>query len=205
MKGKRRVLIFRHGETDWNVQERFQGHMDIPLNDQGRNQARELAPKLTHLQLEAILASDLSRAYETGKIVADALQIPIFQDADLREAHLGEAQGLTRPEIEFKFGLELATKWRSWKAVDADISYPGGETGEAIRTRAFQAMERFLKAQPFQSIGVASHGGVIRRVMQYLLPKHAGPVPIPNGVHYELHFDPESGEWATTFEIPRAH
>ena len=200
-----RVLIFRHGETDWNVQERFQGHMDIPLNEQGREQARRLAPTLAQYKLEAVLASDLSRAHETGQIVARALSIPVFTDVDLREAHLGAAQGMTRPEIEFKFGLELATRWRSWKAVDADISYPGGETGDAIRARAFRAMERFLRAQPFQIIGVASHGGVIRRVMQHLLPKHAGPVPIPNGVHYELHFEPSTGRWSTPFVIPRPH
>src|SRR5690349_8413010 len=100
---KKHLFIFRHGETDWNVEERFQGHLDIPLNDNGRNQARELGQKMKHFGLEAIFSSDLCRASETAQIVAQSINVPIFKDPRLREAHLGQAQGLTRTEIESQF------------------------------------------------------------------------------------------------------
>jgi broad specificity phosphatase PhoE len=196
------IFIFRHGETDWNAQERFQGHTDVPLNDRGREQARALAPLLQAMGIETILSSDLSRAAETAKIVAQELGLahPVTYDAGLREAHLGDAQGLTRLEIESRFGEPLAERWRSWKATDADVSYPGGETGTAIRARVFAALERFVRGNPHHSrIGVACHGGVIRRVMQHLLPEGSEPVPIPNVVVYEIHFDSAAGRWTTPY------
>ncbi len=183
---KKTLYLIRHGETDWNVQERFQGHIDIPLNERGRNQARGLIPYFQSNPIEAILSSDLSRSFETGKIIADAIQIPIFRNSGLREAHMGEAQGLTREEMERRFGSSLAYQWRSSKLTDADISYPGGETGRQVMERAFQTMEQFLIEQPYERIGIATHGGVIRRVMHALLPEDAPPVEIPNVVVYEV-------------------
>ena len=187
------LFVFRHGETDWNAEERFQGHIDIPLNDRGREQARGLIPRLRPHDVQAILSSDLSRALETGRIVAEACGIPLHVHAGLREAHLGEAQGLTRAEIEAKFGEELARRWRSWHVSDADVQYPGGETGVAIMARVMGALEEFLRAHPFERMGVACHGGVIRRLMQKILPPGSEPVPIPNGVVYHLTWD--DGTW----------
>lgn len=192
------IFIFRHGETDWNVQERFQGHIDIPLNDHGRGQARGLIPKLLPHSPQAVLSSDLSRAFETGSIVANSLQIPIFSDARLRESHLGAAQGLTREEIELHFGITLATRWRSTHISDADISYPGGESGNQIMSRVFESLQEFIESHPFQRIGVATHGGVIRRMMQKLLPPNSPTVPIPNGILYEVRYDRDQKEFFLT-------
>jgi broad specificity phosphatase PhoE len=206
----RQIFVFRHGETDWNVEGRFQGHLDIPLNDRGRLQAQGLAVTLQGEGLEAILSSDLGRAYESARIVARRLAIPVFVDPGLREAHLGGAQGLTRLEIEKQFGHEALNRWKSVSWSDADVSYPGGETGVAVMDRVFSALERFLAEKPYSRIGVASHGGVIRRVMQKILvtpdeipnefhgrpgvaPERERGVPIPNGVLYELAWDAERG------------
>ncbi|OFZ21730.1 MAG: hypothetical protein A2X94_15700 [Bdellovibrionales bacterium GWB1_55_8] len=190
----REIIIFRHGETDWNREERFQGHIDVPLNDTGREQAAQLIPRLRSIGIDAILSSTLSRAMETAEIIARDLSVPIFRDGDLREAHLGEAQGLTRTEIEKRFGL-LARQWRSWNVSDADVFYPGGETGGQVSARAFSAIERFLDLNPFQRVGIATHGGVIRRMMQKVLPLGSEPVPIPNGILYRLEFNPNSRAW----------
>jgi probable phosphoglycerate mutase len=189
------LWIFRHGQTDWNAQERFQGHIDVPLNDIGRTQARALVPKLMKTSLEVILSSDLSRALETASIAASELKVPIFQDSRLREAHLGEAQGLTRIEIETQFGKALAHQWHSHLLTDADISYPGGETGIQVMNRVFEALRHFIESNPFRKIGVATHGGVIRRVMQKLQPPGAPSVAIPNGVVYEFHYDRQRKEF----------
>jgi broad specificity phosphatase PhoE len=183
------LFLFRHGETDWNAEQRFQGHIDVPLNSTGRAQARNLIPFLRENSIEAILSSDLRRAVETAEIIAAELQVPVIQDPGLREAHLGLAQGLTVEEIQAKFGIELVSRWRSSKVTDADVSYPGGETGTAILERVFHALTRFLESNSHSRIGIASHGGVIRRVMHRLLPPHSAHVPIPNGVVYQLHYD----------------
>ncbi len=183
------LLIFRHGETDWNVAERFQGHLDIPLNSKGKEQARALVPLLSTFPLEAILSSDLSRALETAAIVARELNLQVFQDKRLREAHLGDAQGLTRKEIEERFGSHAVERWKSPSVTDADVSYPGGETGNQIFGRTLESISDFLQANDYLCIGVASHGGVIRRMMQRVLPPDSPPVPIPNGVVYRILYD----------------
>ncbi len=193
--------LFRHGETDWNAEQRFQGHVDIPLNDRGRLQAQALVPLLEPLGLDGVVSSDLSRAVETGQVVATALGIPLAQDVRLREAYLGEAQGLTLPEIRERFGLELAQRWRSTRVTDADIQYPGGETGRAVMLRALAALEGHVDRQPgFKRVGVACHGGVIRRLMQAVLADGHEPLPIPNGVIYEIAYDPVSSSWAVAAE-----
>lgn len=189
------IFIFRHGETDYNAEERFQGHLDIPLNEKGRAQARELSKKLADKNLDVILSSDLSRAKETAEIVSEDKGLKIFTDAGLREAHLGGAQGKSLDEIQAAFGVDTTKRWRSSHPTDADISYPGGETGQQVMDRVFRALENFLESQPFQRVGVATHGGVIRRIFQKILPKESGPVPIPNTVLYELAYDTDSKTW----------
>ena len=213
----RQIFIFRHGETNWNAEGRFQGHLDVPLNDHGRAQAKGLAETLKDMNLDAILSSDLSRAYESARLVARPLGIPVFVDAGLREAHLGGAQGLTRVEIEKKFGHETLDRWKSVSWSDADVSYPGGESGVAVMERVFNALERFIAEKPFARFGVACHGGVIRRVMQKILITPRGPggvgesetqrekgVPIPNGVVYELAWDSARG-WSAPQWKPDAN
>lgn len=195
-KTTKKIYIFRHGETDWNRESRFQGHIDVPLNDTGRQQAEELAYKLTDKSIEAILSSDLGRARETAEICAKILgHVPVHIDERLREAHLGEAQGKTYDEIKAHFGEELTKRWRSAHPTDADVSYPGGESGKQIILRSLSAVEDFLLRENLSIIGVATHGGVIRRIMQSILPPGFNSVPIPNCVLYEIHYEPSSKTW----------
>ncbi len=193
------LFVFRHGETDWNAEGRFQGHSNIPLNEKGRGQARELAARFglpPYRGLDVILSSDLDRAHETASIVAAQLGVIVYTDAALREAHLGDAQGLTYEQIQGRFGVQLFDQWRSDHPQDADISYPNGETGNAILLRVFSALEEFCLKTPCEKIGISSHGGVIRRVMQKLRPPGSSPVRIPNTVIYRIHFDPASRHWS---------
>ncbi|MCM2323824.1 MAG: histidine phosphatase family protein [Oligoflexia bacterium] len=193
--GWKRLYLFRHGETDWNREGRFQGHIDVPINATGRAQARALVPRLRPLGLEVVLSSDLLRAQETAGIVAAELGVRVLSDPRLREAHLGEAQGLTREEIGARFGEEVVKRWRSIDVSDADVSYRGGETGRQVMDRVFEALEAVFEAQPFATIGVCTHGGVIRRIMQRLLPQGSEPVPIPNGVLYQVRYHRTSRDW----------
>jgi broad specificity phosphatase PhoE len=198
-------FFFRHGETDWNVERRFQGHLDIELNARGRQQAREVADKLREHDLQAILSSDLSRAFETASIVVERLGLSrgsLFQDPGIKEAFLGEAQGLTVEQIREKFGENLLERWKSNHPSDADISYPGGETAVSVVKRSMETVRRFALAHPeFKRVGVATHGGVIRRVMHTILGRPELHVPIPNGVIYRVYHeaagDPAQDIWHT--------
>jgi len=191
----KQLYVFRHGETDWNAEGRFQGHMDIPLNDRGREQAQGLVSQLAPFGLQAILSSDLSRAHETARIVGQGLNVPVLIDPGLREAYLGKAQGMTYREILAQFGEDVMGQWRSDLPSDADISYPGGETGNQVMIRVFSALENFIAREPaYDHIGVSCHGGVIRRIMQRIRPPGSGAVLIPNAVLYRISYT--QGAWS---------
>ncbi|MBU6375532.1 MAG: phosphoglycerate mutase family protein [Bdellovibrionales bacterium] len=198
------LYLFRHGETDYNREHRFQGHLDIPLNDEGKRQAAKLVPALQHVGIDCILSSDLMRARETAEIAALQLGVPVFETRGLREAHLGGAQGLTTEQIAQRFGQELVEKWRSPDASDADVSYPGGESGREVLHRALHSIEEFIKSSPYTRIGIATHGGVIRRIVRSLLQDREIFIPIPNGILYPLKRNPSDGnlELVQTMPLP---
>jgi len=190
------IYLFRHGETDFNREQRFQGHLDIPLNDQGREQARTLIGPLRQLEIQCILSSDLIRAKETAQIVAQNLKVPVITTPGLREANLGGAQGLTAHEIEARFGKELVNQWKSPYLSDADVSYPGGESGNHVLQRVIQSLEQFIETAGHSRIGVATHGGVIRRVVRSLIDERTPFIPIPNGILYPLLYSPtQTAHW----------
>ena len=124
-----RVLLVRHGQSEWNADGRWQGQADPPLTDLGRLQAREAARALG--AVDAVWASDLQRAVETATIIADDLGVgPVVLDPDLRERDAGEFSGLTRPEIADRFPGYL----------DDGRRPPGWEPDEALLARALRAL-----------------------------------------------------------------
>src|SRR5437899_12973608 len=100
------LFLFRQGETDWTRAGRLQGHTDTPLNATGLAQAEALTEKLRPHRLDAVVSSDLTRAWTTGRIVAEGLCVPLISEPGLREAHSGEAEGLYWPEGKNRFGRE---------------------------------------------------------------------------------------------------
>ncbi|MBC7691328.1 MAG: histidine phosphatase family protein [Methylotenera sp.] len=186
----RTIYIFRHGQTDWNAEGRIQGHIDIPLNDLGRSQARRLIPALRKLGVQAFLSSDLSRASETAEIISIELGLPsVSLDPRLREIHLGKIQGLNRLEIEKLLGPEFSSRLRSAPLADTDVELLGSESGQEVNERALQALLQFARETSFERIGVATHGGVIRRLIQFAVQNQHYPAPIPNGIVYPLVLD----------------
>jgi broad specificity phosphatase PhoE len=190
--------LFRHGETDWNAQGKFQGHLDIPLNDTGRIQAKAVGQNLKIHDLEAILSSDLSRAFETAQIAAQEIGLHperIFRDSAIREAFLGEAQGFTYEEIQSRYGRDTIQRWKSNSVTDADVGYPGGEKGSEVVSRSLGALRAFAEMNPhYKKIGIATHGGVIRRLVHHIIKHPEVHVPIPNGVIYRISFQPRTTE-----------
>ena len=151
-----RILIARHGETSWNALGMLQGHTDIPLNDQGREQARALAGALSGHGLGAVWTSDLARARETGAIVAQELGLAALQlDEELRERGFGVFEGLTRAQCLERY----PQAWQAWQSQNA--APPGGESSEHVVGRMSSALMRIAAAQAAPAL-VVSHGGIMR-------------------------------------------
>ncbi len=186
---QKKLYFFRHGQTDWNKNEKFHGQADIPLNSTGRAQALRIVPILKRHRIELILSSDLKRAQQTAEIIASEIGIPLHEHLDLREADIGEAQGLTREQIIQNFGSKLTQEWRSVNPQHLHARYPGGESGQEIIQRIHGFLMKEIPKRKETRIAVSTHGGIIRRLMQKLLPELSHSVPIPNGILYLVEYD----------------
>jgi glucosyl-3-phosphoglycerate phosphatase len=173
-----RILLTRHGETDWNARGMLQGHTDIPLNELGRGQARALAARVAALAPAAVCTSDLMRAAETGDIVARALAVgEPTRDARLRERSFGVFEGRTRAAC----AAEYPEAWQAWQEHGA--SPPGAEPSDAVTRRFAEAVADVARRAVGTTL-VVTHGGVMRLWLQQIL---ARPVPlIGNGATYQV-------------------
>jgi probable phosphoglycerate mutase len=152
------IVLVRHGETDWNVEERFQGHADPPLNARGREQARVLAARMAGEHVDVIYTSPLRRARETAEILAEALGATVVSHDGLREVDVGEWQGLTRGDIEERFP-EAFARWREYGP-----GWEHGETYEQMADRVLAAMREIASAQQSGRVVVVTHGGPVRAI-----------------------------------------
>ncbi|SCL17515.1 probable phosphoglycerate mutase [Micromonospora nigra] len=159
-----RLIIWRHGNTDWNAASRVQGQTDVPLNDLGREQARIAAPLLAALRPDAVVASDLRRAADTAAALAALTGLPVRTDARLRERHFGRWQGLALTEAAARFPTEYAR----WRAGDPD---PGAdiESMDDLGKRIGTALQEAVDAVPGGTVVVATHGGAARQGCGYLI------------------------------------
>jgi broad specificity phosphatase PhoE len=149
------ILLVRHGETDWNRDRRIQGHSDTPLNETGRAQARALAEKLAGEPIDAVYSSDLLRAHETARIVADGRNLDVTAIRDLRERHFGTWEGLTDDEIFARFPEAATGPWGD------------AETRDEMARRVAGALHRIAATHPGQHVLVVSHGGPLRAVLTH--------------------------------------
>jgi probable phosphoglycerate mutase len=159
---RRLVFVARHGETDWNAAGRWQGHTDVPLNDNGRAQAKALAGLLREARLAGVVASDLSRAHETARIVATELGVALaYVERDLRERSFGVFEGLTRAECE----AQHAEAWRAW--MTHKKAPEGAEGIETLTGRMLAAVGRAAErvAKEGEPALVVTHGGALRSVV----------------------------------------
>lgn len=152
-----RILAIRHGETDWNAQQRLQGHTDIPLNALGVAQAQRLADALAAEPLDAIHSSDLLRARQTAEPAARALGLAVRLHEGLRERAFGEFEGQTYAQIEARWPVAAL----AWRRRDPDFAAPGGETLLAFQARCVAAVMELAAEAEGQAIAIVAHGGVL--------------------------------------------
>lgn len=159
------IFLIRHGQTDWNIQKRLQGHTDIPLNNHGRKQAAALKEVLAPHKIEAFYSSDLVRAFDTAELAKSHAEIPVIKNAGLREASLGEAEGLFFDELHLKFP-DAYTRWLSTGKPNEDFAFPKGESKVAHRARLQKTMEELFSNAPYSKVAVVTHGGAMRRILE---------------------------------------
>lgn len=152
-----RIVAVRHGQTAWNIETRIQGATDIALDATGRLQAGALGAALAGAGLDAIYASDLSRALQTAQAVAERTGLEVTADRDLRERGFGIFEGLTHADV--------ARRWpdqaQRWRQRDPHFGPEGGETLSAFYARCIGCAERIAARHPGQTIALVAHGGVL--------------------------------------------
>ncbi|WP_371371356.1 alpha-ribazole phosphatase [Sporomusa aerivorans] len=167
-----RLIIVRHGQTLWNLERKYQGHSDIALTEKGLQQAEAVAARLAAESIEAVYASDLSRAYKTAECIAVKHNLKVNVVPELREIRFGEWEGLTYEEITVRWPGLLGKLW----STPDEIEIPGGETFRQLKERAYDAVNRIVAAHPEQTVAVVAHGGTIGTIICAMLNIHLNHV-----------------------------
>jgi 2,3-bisphosphoglycerate-dependent phosphoglycerate mutase len=152
------LIFIRHGETDWNRQQRFQGQIDVALNGTGQAQAQRLATRLADEPADVLISSDLGRALQTAAPLGRAWAMQAAPVRGLREQSFGLLEGLDVPTIKARH----ADLWQAWLTHDADFALPGG--GESLRQfhdRVLAAVRQIAHTHAGRRVAVVTHGGVL--------------------------------------------
>lgn len=188
----REAHFIRHGQTDWNINRRWQGTMDVPLNAEGLRQADLLAAYFAGAHpLNAIYSSDLQRAWHTAAAISRVTGVPVQPDPRLREINVGIFQGYSGDELAVLHPDELA----QWRTGSPDYVIPGGESRRQVQERAHAAWLDIM-ANSTGNIALVTHGGWIWQLLEKLFPQDIAGVHIHNtsittlvnrGHEWELH------------------
>ena len=174
-----RFCIVRHGETAWNAEHRVQGQLNIPLNPTGQWQARALGVALAAVRFDALVCSDLSRAYETALISSSVMDGDIETEVALRERHYGKFQGLKYVEAQQQFPADFAAHLER----HLDFAYASGESLQSFAVRVGKVMDALAKKHKGKTVLVVTHGGcldVVYRMASGIDLTAPRNFPIPN-------------------------
>ena len=201
-----RFIVVRHGETEWNVAGRVQGHKDSPLTARGLAQAEALADRLARERFDALVASDLGRALKTAAAIGARSALEVMPDPRVRERSFGEGEGLDYDEID-----------RRWPDVfirtgttDPDRAIPGGETRRQFHERVRAAFVALAREHAGRRVAVVSHGGVVAalyRIVHDIPLAHAHRIAISNASYNAVAFDGDAWSleaWDDTAHLPDA-
>ena len=186
-----RLVVIRHGETEWNIQNRFQGHLDSILTLPGIKQAEAIADILKGETYDVIYSSDLERAKQTAEIIARSLNMRVHTEKDLREINLGVMQGLKKDEFIKKYP-EVISKYHA----EPDYVIPGGESKRKLYNRVTGILEKIIRRHKGHNILLVAHGGVLDCII-----RHTFDIPLNKQRNFSLYnasinrFAVEDGEW----------
>lgn len=157
----KKIYLFRHGETDWNKIGRLQYHADIDLNETGILQAKMNANNLKDKGIQYIYSTPLKRAYNTGKMLADLINVKIGIVDNLKEVDGGSWTGKSKEETKEILGEENYNRLYHSKDELLDFRFPDGETKLEARNRIYNCIIDICKNTPYNTIGISSHGFVL--------------------------------------------
>ncbi len=163
------LVLIRHGESQWNLENRFTGWIDVPLTEKGREEARRAGEKIRHTRFDKAYTSVLQRAIETLSIVLKVINqedIPIAYDQALNERHYGDLQGLNKAETAEKYGKGQVHLWRR----SYDVAPPGGESLKDTAARTLPYFEQHIlpDLRAGKNILVSAHGNSLRSIVMHL-------------------------------------
>lgn len=187
------LILLRHGESQWNLENRFTGWVDVPLSKRGEKEAREAGLKLKSYEIDCAYTSVLCRAIDTLNITLKSAEkdpIPITKDASLNERHYGDLQGLNKEETAKKFGAEKVHIWRR----SYDVAPPGGESLKDTAARTLPYFKKVIlqSLREGKNILIAAHGNSLRSIVmeiEKLRPEEILKVEIPTGIPIIYEFD----------------
>ena len=188
-----RLILIRHGETDWNVEGRYQGQADPPLNAHGLEQARDLSEKLLPLKLDVVYTSPLLRAAQTAQVISERLGIPMVLEPRLMEIHQGSWQTRLRAEIQALY----PDLFRQWEAAPWQVSPPNGETLYQVQARVDAALESIIPRHRGAGIGFVAHRipiALIKLRYQDLDRDIVRTLSLPNTYFEEIRIDPTASD-----------
>jgi 2,3-bisphosphoglycerate-dependent phosphoglycerate mutase len=175
------LILARHGLTDWNTAQRFQGQSDVPLNDLGRRQAAALAKKMMGEPLKAVISSDLQRARLTAQTIAEQHAVPWVNEPRLREVSFGKWEGLTYAEIQADDPQSLAV----WEKDTLSFAPPGGESLAQLAERLCPLLKRLTEQYAGQTVLIIAHGGPLQALICLALG-------LPVERYWQFHLAPAS-------------
>lgn len=155
------IYLIRHGETDWNLQQRYQGQKDIPLNETGIKQAKTTAEKLNGANFSALYSSDLIRAVQTANEIAKKVNLPVVSDPSLREINQGDWEGQFIKDV-------LAAKGDEVRAIYMNpytARKPGGESIAEVAERVYKCLDQLAQKHDQETIIIVSHGLAIATIL----------------------------------------
>jgi 2,3-bisphosphoglycerate-dependent phosphoglycerate mutase len=163
------LVLVRHGESQWNLENRFTGWIDVPLTDTGRREAAQAGLALKGTRFDLAYSSVLQRANETLDIILrelDQRDLPVEKDQALNERHYGDLQGLNKAETAEKYGAEQVHIWRR----SYDVPPPGGESLKDTAARTLPYYERVIAPQVAsgKNVLVVAHGNSLRSIVMHL-------------------------------------
>lgn len=160
-----KLILIRHGRTLWNSSGKFQGQSDVQLSSEGIEQAQKLAKNFPVNHIDKVYSSNLTRAFATGKIIAEKFNVPIEIDKRLCEISFGDWEGMTYDEIHEKWPNEIETMFSSPDV----LTMPNGESFFDVQQRGIEALWDIVNKHPNETIAITAHGGILRTLLAYTL------------------------------------
>jgi 2,3-bisphosphoglycerate-dependent phosphoglycerate mutase len=193
-----KLVLIRHGQSLWNLENRFTGWIDVPLTQLGREEARHAAKKIAGMNFDVAYTSALSRAQETLREILETLglDLPVIRDQALNERHYGDLQGLNKEQTAQKYGKEQVHLWRR----SYDVPPPGGEALKNTAERTLPFFERTIMGdlREGKNVLVVAHGNSNRSIvmsLEKMTPDQILALELGTGVPRVYDFD-ENGEMA---------